>query len=112
MRGFNNFGRLAAQIHRGGVPIVKKGAFDIEANAKSFVRVDTSDLKNSIEAQPTDNPLVWIVGTNVEYAVHQEYGPVEDNPRPWSYTPFMRPARERVRGPYIEAWRKFVGGLR
>lgn len=107
MRGsFNNFGRLAVALERGGGAIVRKGALDIEGNAKSFAPVDTGNLKGSIEPKEVA-ALMWIVGTVVEYGIHQEYGTVNQ-----SGQAFMRPAVERVRGPYIEAWAKFLGGLR
>lgn len=103
---FNNFGRLQAELLRGGGQIVRKGALDVESNAKSFVPVDTGNLKNSLNASEVE-PLHWIVGTVVEYAPHQEYGTVNQ-----SGQAFMRPAAERVRPGYIEAWAKFLGGLR
>ena len=104
---FNNFGRLRAELIRGGSPLVRKAALDIESHAKTFSPVDTGNLKASIQAQPRENPLSWTVGTPVEYAPHQEYGTVNQ-----SGTPFLRPAVERVRQPFIDAWARFLGGLR
>ena len=103
---FNNFGRLKAELERGGGEIVRKAALDIEGNAKTFAPVDTGTLKSSIAATNT-GPLSAIVGTPVEYAVHQEYGTVHQ-----SGTPFMRPAVERVRPKYIDAFARFLRGLR
>lgn len=103
---FNNFGRIRAELEKGGGQIVRKAARDIEGNAKSFAPVDTGNLKNSIIATDT-GPLTAIVGTNVEYGIHQEYGTVNQ-----SGQAFMRPAVERVRPDYIEAFAKFLRGLR
>lgn len=103
---FNNFGRLAAALESGGGQIVRKGAFDVQAQAKTFAPVDTGNLKNSITSEEAE-ALRWIVGTVVEYAPHQEYGTVNQ-----SGQPFMRPAVERVRPAYVSAWGKFLRGLR
>lgn len=53
--------------------------------------VDTGRLRQSIVANKLD-PGHWQVGTNVEYALHLEYGT-----RKMSARPFMRPAFERVK---------------
>ena len=103
---FNHFGRLQAQLLSGGGKIVRKGAFDTQSNAQNFAPVDTGNLKGSLFAKEME-ALRWIVGTVVEYAPHQEYGTVFQ-----SGTAFMRPSVERVRQPYIEAWAKFLEGLR
>ena len=102
---FNRFPAIRAELERGGGEIVRKAALDIESNAKSFAPVDTGNLKASIAMTET-GPLTAIVGTNVEYGPHQEYGTVNQ-----SGTPFMRPAVERVRPRYIEAFAKFLRGL-
>lgn len=111
---FNNFGLIAAELQRGGPQIVKKGAFDVSAHAKTLVRVDTGNLKNSIRAEKLE-ALRWIVVTVAEYGIYQEYGPNPENPSPWGFTPFMRPAREKINPGYIKAWREFLsqvgGGL-
>jgi len=57
--------------------------------AKSFVRVDTSALRNSIRldrVSETEN----VVSANTEYAAAQEYGR-PDLPN-YGYTPYFRPA--------------------
>jgi HK97 gp10 family phage protein len=106
MQGFNRFGAIAVALERGGGAVVRKAALDIEANAKSFSPVDTGNLKNSISASEL-NALMWIVGTVVEYGIHQEYGTVNQ-----SGQAFMRPAVERVRPAYIDAWGQFLRSLR
>ncbi len=103
---FNRFPAIRAELLRGGGQIVRKGAFDVQGRAQDFAPVDTGNLKSSIFAAELD-ALRWIVATVVEYGPHQEYGTVNQ-----SGTPFMRPAAERVRPAYIEAWRQFLGGLR
>lgn len=104
--GFNRFGAIAAALEKGGGQIVRKGAYDVQGRAQDFAPVDTGNLKNSITASELA-ALQWIVGTVVEYAPHQEWGTVNQ-----SGTPFMRPAVERVRPGYVEAWAQFLGGLR
>ena len=102
---FNRFPAIRAELLRGGGAIVRKGALDVQANAQEFAPVDTGNLKASINAQELD-ALRWIVGTVVEYGPHQEYGTVNQ-----SGTPYLRPAAERVRPHYIEAWAQFLGRL-
>ena len=104
---FNNFGRLRAELMRGGGPLVRKAALDIQSNAQDFAPVDTGNLKGSIQAHESDSPLTYTVGTPVEYAPHQEYGTATQ-----SGTAFMRPAVEKVRPRFIEAWAQFLGRLR
>lgn len=69
----NDLPRIASQIERALTQIVKKTAFGIEAKAKALAPVDTGLLRNSIQTR-IDGPLKATVGTNVEYAAHQEFG--------------------------------------
>ena len=56
------------------------------------VPVDSGRLRQSINVQKVDDG-VYRVGTNVEYAVHVEFGTRSQAPQP-----FMRPAVERLKG--------------
>lgn len=61
----------------------------IQNSAREFCPVDTGRLRSSIQAVPgrdTLGPYVEI-GTNVEYAVHVEYGTKRAHAQP-----FLRPA--------------------
>ena len=60
-------------------------ALDIQRVAKRLAPVDTGRLQNSIAVER--GALKRKVGTNVEYAEHQEFGT-----RYQSGTPFLRPA--------------------
>jgi HK97 gp10 family phage protein len=72
-QSFNNLTRLSSQVERELSKLVKKTAFGIEAKAKSLAPVDTGLLRNSIQTT-VEGSLKASVGTNVEYAEHQEFG--------------------------------------
>lgn len=98
-----------------------KAGQQIQASAKLLCPVDTGELRNSITVEKTDGGIS--VGTNCEYAVHQEFGTgTKGNPsvahttkRKWTYysggrfyttsgnypQPFLHPAliqnKDRVR---------------
>lgn len=104
-------GDLTHAVRRGR----EKLSGQIQAQAKQFVRVDTAQLKNSIEV--ANNEEESIVGTNAEHAIYNEFGTgrLGDPEVPhtekeyWTYMgadgkfhtthgiepqPFMRPAAE------------------
>ena len=54
--------------------VVKKNAFVIQAEAARDAPVDTGTLKNSIIAEPSDNPNIYNITDGVEYGVFQELG--------------------------------------
>lgn len=62
----------------------------IQADAKQNVLVDTGRLKNSITTETFNGGLTVEVGTNVEYAIFNEYGT-----RYWGGKPFLTPAYEK-----------------
>ena len=59
-----------------------------EDRAKVYAPVDTGRLRNSIKHHLQGNDTV-VTGTNVEYAIYQEFGTSKQ-----SGTPFLRPAGE------------------
>ena len=61
----------------------------IERNAKIKCPVDTGRLRTSITSEFNRNQLSAIIGTNVKYAPHVEFGT-----KKWSGKPFLRPAFE------------------
>jgi len=71
--------------------LIKTTALAIEGDAKHFAPVDTTRLRGSIHSGKAGK-LEWMVGTNVEYAIYQEYGT-----RYQSGTPYLRPAVEKNR---------------
>jgi len=95
-----------------------KAGFMIEKDAKHFVKVDTGRLRSSISVnwtgsemaegkienkaksgdgvkQPTSKPdeFTVVVGTNVDYAIAQEYGTSKQSGKP-----YLRPALEKNLG--------------
>jgi len=68
----------------------------IERKAKRFCPVDTGRLRSSITSAlgEEDDKIVGVVGTNVEYAPHIEFGTVNQ-----SAQSFLRRALEEVAGP-------------
>ncbi len=55
---------------------MEKAVLMVENDAKRFVAVDTGRLRSSITHEITEskNEIKGVVGTNVNYAIAQEYG--------------------------------------
>ena len=69
MSVLERMGRSADEsVNRG----LHKGARRVQASAKELCRVNTGQLRNSITVTKIDGG--YDIGTNVEYAVYQEYG--------------------------------------
>jgi hypothetical protein len=85
--------------------IIQKIAQDVEADivlsfnsrspspAGEPPGVDTGNLKNSVQANATLDPLTWVLDVGAFYAVMLEYGTLRMAARP-----FVRPALDRVPG--------------
>src|SRR5688500_8616114 len=84
----NNLPRIASRIEKALSQLVRKHAFAIEAKAKQLAPVDTGLLRNSLQTR-VDGPLKATVGTNVEYASHQEFGTRHQKGKP-----FLTPAAD------------------
>ena len=71
---------------------MERAVLMVENDAKRFVAVDTGRLRSSIthEIEVTKNEVRGIVGTNVDYAIAQEYGTSKQ-----SGTPYLRPALKK-----------------
>lgn len=107
---YNNLTKIAARLPEAASEIVRKAAFDVEANAKTQLwqghGVDTGKLKNSISSEfPT--PTSAIIAPHTEYAHFVEYGT-----RRMRAIPYMRPAAEKVKAAFLEALRKLEERLR
>ena len=108
---------LAANTRPPAAQLIKKHAFQFEAEAKARAPVDRGQLKNSIHVDDiTDMSAVVSDGTN--YGVYQEFGvnhpyminsPVNIHGH-WVYIkqhpgfqaqPFFTPAAEKVSGDYF-----------
>lgn len=75
--------------------MLKRAGIKVQGRAKQLAPVDTGRLRASIteELSRDGGGLVERVGTDVEYALHQEFGT-----RHQSGTPFLRPALDVLRG--------------
>jgi len=73
---------------------VREAAMMIERDAKINVPVDTGRLRASIGAEEK-TPLLFVVGTNVEYAAPVEFGTSK-----MAAQPYLEPAVENARTQY------------
>lgn len=82
--------------------VLRKTALDIEGTAKAFCPVDTGNLRNSIGTTVTGDgrygAMEAEIGTDVEYAVFQEYGTSRMAPQA-----FLGPALDRHSGEFLAA---------
>lgn len=72
--------------------VIRKTAYSIERDAKSFAPVDTGNLRNSISTKFSSS-IIMIradIGPTAEYGIYQELGTSRMPPQP-----FLRPATER-----------------
>lgn len=99
---FNDLPKLENELRTRAVAAVRKAAFDIEAEAKLKVPVDTGALKNSIQ--------VWFEGDlHAFIAPHMEYGHfVEFGTRKMAARPYMTPAAEKVRPDFLGAMQRLI----
>lgn len=103
---YNRLPQLAARLPDAVGAIVRKAAFDIEANAKTIVPVDTGTLKNSIRSE-FPSPTKAIIAPHTDYAIYVELGTQKMRARP-----YMRPAAEKVAPAFLEACRRLEERLR
>jgi len=124
---YNNFAKIAAALPKATGVIVRKTAFDLLAASQSSMEgqksghmygshqasapgeapaVDTGYLKGSQFVEMV-TPTSAIVGVVAEYGIHLEFGTVKMMARP-----FLRPAAEKVRAPFIYAMNKLEERLK
>lgn len=103
---YNDLPRIASQLPKAVGEIVRKAAFDVEANAKAVVPVKTGKLKNSITSEFPEQTKA-IVAPRTEYDIYVEYGTRKMRARP-----YMRPAAEKVRPAFIGALKQLEKWLR
>lgn len=77
----------------------------IQSTAKEYAPVDTGRLRDSIQTtiEETGSTIVGTVGTDVEYAVFQEFGTIHQ-----PGTPFMRPAFDEAKPVIKEMFRSQI----
>ncbi len=78
--------------------VLDKTAFDVVRLAKNRVPVDTSRTKNSIVVHKIVDPLSRRIGPDTGYAIFLEFGTFRMAARP-----YMVPALEGIRAPFIAA---------
>ena len=81
IEGLEQLNKLAYDFRQAGLTaiprarqLVRKTAFDISATAKTFVPVDTSATRESIDADFEDGDLTAIIGPTTLYAWWLEFG--------------------------------------
>lgn len=74
---------------------LKRQGLKVQRRAKQLAPVDTGRLRSSITEELSRDPqgLVERIGTDVEYALHQEMGTSK-----MAAHPYLRPALDAVRG--------------
>jgi HK97 gp10 family phage protein len=78
-----------------------KAAHDMVAIAQTRARVDTGNMKNSINAQ--GDGTNWSVHSPAEYSVFNEFGTSKMGAQP-----FMIPAKEQVEPAYLAALKQLI----
>lgn len=88
---------VSDEIRRQVSQVVRKAAFDVEANAKVLAPVDTGALRASIQTTVTGE-LSAEVSVGAEYGPHVEYGTVHAGAQP-----FLTPAVDLVGPEFTQA---------
>ena len=96
---------LSDQLQAKARQVVLIAAHNTERRAKELVPVDTGATKNSIEVHPGPGDAEASVGPSTEYAPFLEFGT-----RRMAARPFMVPAAEAERGPFMAALKAIVEG--
>lgn len=98
----SNLGKIAAGMEKTATQIVAKAALDIEANAKQRAPVDTSRLKNSIQAVKI-SAQHWRVTVGMEYGLYVEFGTARSPAQP-----YWTPAVNLVIPEFRKAWERII----
>ena len=89
-----NLAKAAKAIEGAVADAVRNAAMEVEREAKINCPVDTGILRGSISAEEKE-PMLFEVGTNVEYAAHIEFGTSK-----MAAQPYLEPAAETARAKY------------
>lgn len=101
---YNHFPAIAAAAAGKIQQCVQKAVQDVTASAKTLAAVDTGKMRASIEGHMTGQYSGEVM-PHVEYAIYVEYGTYK-----MAAQPFMRPAAEMVRGPFISCMKSAFEG--
>lgn len=109
---YNGLGSIRDDLKASASKVVRKTAFDVLAFMAQIVAVDTGYLRASLSPGAPDNifeirpgGLVAIIGTNVDYGPHVNYGTVH-----MAAQPFLEPAVEANRQPFEQAMSQLLKG--
>jgi HK97 gp10 family phage protein len=117
---FNRFPEIAARLPVEASAVVRKTAYDVEADAKQKAPFETGNLRNSIQThmEPSATEAVIDIAPNrapgssatsataAEYGVYQEFGT-----RHMGAHPFMTPAAEINRPKFESAMTQLLNRL-
>jgi HK97 gp10 family phage protein len=133
-QSFNHLPQLQEAIRRAAGQLVRKAAFDIQAHAQDRAPVQSGHLKSSIYtvtnaqagsdngygqgvtgdgellppvAPPSVDGPAAVVAPAADYAVYVELGT-----RHMPAQPYLTPAAEAVRGPFVAAFSRLEDKLR
>ena len=96
---------LFAKLRPGLVAVVAIAAHNVEGRAKELVPVDTGATKNSIQPTFQSGGLAARIGPTTTYAPFLEFGTHRMRARP-----FLIPALEQNRQPFLEAAKQVFNG--
>lgn len=83
------------------------------STARELAPVDTGDLRKSItggEVTSQGGEVRCRVIDSVEYAIHQELGPLPGTKKKWRFTPHMRPAADYMQTVFQKIMERAVLG--
>jgi len=100
-----NLRSMALETHAKIRQVVTIAAHNVERRAKEKVPVDTGATKNSIQPEFDPSGTAARIGPSTEYAPHLEFGTHRMRARP-----FLIPALEAERVPFIAAVRSIIRG--
>ena len=98
--------KAGQRAHDKAMQVIGKTAADISADAKSYVPVDTGNLKNSIgyDTFNTGGEAGAEIGPTANYGMHVEMGTSRMSPQP-----YMAPAFNRRVAGFEQAMAKLAG---
>lgn len=102
------WGKLLADRIEEAHRVILRAGYRVRNESLRLVPVDTGRLKSSLTvAQEADGDGFWVVvGTNVSYAVHVEYGTARAKAQP-----FLRPAVDAERDRLISELKSLFQGV-
>lgn len=97
---------ISAEVEDTAKRVVSNTALQIESDAKRLTPVDTGTLRRSINTSIENSGMTGIVSTNIEYAIHVEFGTSRQTAQP-----YMTPAYAQNKDKYAEDMKAALRGL-